>query len=141
MRSAGTTWLKVQSIQPSSSGGGGAVTLNSWQCNAHSSNLNIWNGGVGGWQQGDWIPFNGVNLSGKSRVNLNYASTGSGQYKVTVDSYSGTQICNIGFGSTGGWNNYSNASNGMSNNPGGSHNIWIIDNGSTPANIGTITIQ
>ena len=118
--------------------GGSGVTLNSWQCNNHSSNLNIWNGGIGGWNVGDWIEFNNVDLSGATYVNLNLASAQSGSYKIVTDSYNGTQIGTINFNSTGGWDTYTNQAcnlNGVS----GTHNLYVICTGGT-ANVGTITV-
>ena len=57
-----------------SGGSSGAITLNSWQCNSHSSGLNIWTGGVGNWTSGAYIEFNSVNLSGKTQINFNLAN-------------------------------------------------------------------
>ena len=132
------------SSSSSSSGGGGSsgsVSLNSWQAAQHSSDLNVWTGGVGGFKVGDWLQFNGVNLSGKKQINFNLASASSGSFKVVVDSYSGTQICSLSYGATGGWNTYNNQACTLSlGSISGSHNIWVIDT-SGSANLGTLTVQ
>lgn len=132
------------SSSSSSSGGGGSsgsITLNSWQAAQHSSSLTVWTGGVGGFKVGDWLQFNGVNLTGKKQINFNLASASSGSFKVVVDSYSGTQICSLNYSATGGWNTYNNQSCTLSlGGISGSHNIWIIDT-SGSANLGTLTVQ
>jgi endo-1,4-beta-xylanase len=122
-------------------GTGGSVTLNSWQANSRSSTLNVWTGGVGGWKVGDWIQFNGVNISGKTRLNFNLAAASSGSYKIVLDSYSGTQIGTLNFSATGGWNTYNNQSATLNlNGNSGNHNLIIIASAGA-ANLGTLTLQ
>jgi len=123
----------------SSGGGGGAITLNSWQCNSHSSGLNIWTGGVGNWTNGAWIEFNSVNLSGKTLINFNLATTGSGSYAIRVDGTGGTTIGTLNYSSTGGWNTYQNKSTSL-NGASGTHNLYIVDTNGA-ANTGTLTVQ
>ncbi|HVY24137.1 MAG TPA: glycoside hydrolase family 11 protein, partial [Steroidobacteraceae bacterium] len=135
------------SSSSSSSGGGGgggssgSVTLNSWQASQHSSDLTVWTGGVGGFKVGDWLQFNNVNMTGKTRMNFNLASTSSGSYKIVLDSYSGTQIGTLNYSSTGGWNNYNNQSCSLNlNGASGNHTLYVIDS-SGAANLGTLTVQ
>jgi len=117
------------------------VSLNSWQCNNHSSGLNIWTGGVGSWTVGAWIEFNSVNISGATNMNFNLASTQSGSYKIVLDNTSGTQIGTLNFNSTGSWSTYNNQSCSLNlNGNSGSHNIYIID-ASGAANLGTLTLN
>jgi endo-1,4-beta-xylanase len=122
----------------SSGGGSGQINLNSWQCNSHSSGLNIWTGGVGNWSSGAWIEFNGVNLNGETGINFNLATTGSGQFAIRIDGTNGTTIGTLGYGSTGGWNTYQNKSTSL-NGASGTHNLYIVDTGGA-ANVGTITV-
>lgn len=117
----------------------GTITLNSWQANQRSSNLTVWTGGVGGWRVGDWIEFSNVDLSGKTRLNFNFATSMSGSFKVVIDSYTGTQIGTFNYSSTGGWNTWKNQSIGISNVSGG-HKVMIICT-SGAANLGTLTLQ
>jgi endo-1,4-beta-xylanase len=126
-------------VSEGGSSGGGGTNLNSWQCNSHSSDLNIWTGGVGGWNVGDYIEFNNVNLSGHGQMNFNLASASNGSFKIVIDSYSGTQIGTLNYSSTGGWNNYNNQSCNL-NSVTGTHNLYIIC-ASGAANIGTLTLQ
>jgi peptidoglycan/xylan/chitin deacetylase (PgdA/CDA1 family) len=114
------------------------VTLNSWQCNNHSSDLNIWTGGVGGWNVGDYIEFNNVNLSGQTYMNFNLASASNGSFKIVTDSYSGTQIGTLNYNSTGSWDNYYNQACNL-NGASGTHNLYIIC-ASGAANVGTMTL-
>jgi peptidoglycan/xylan/chitin deacetylase (PgdA/CDA1 family) len=117
------------------------VSLNSWQCNNHSSGLNIWTGGVGSWTVGAWIEFNSVNISGATNMNFNLASTQSGSYKIVLDNTSGTQIGTLNFNSTGSWSTYNNQSCSLNlNGNSGNHNIYIID-ASGAANLGTLTLN
>lgn len=122
-------------------GSGGSVTLNSWQSSSHSSGLNVWTGGVGNWTTGAWIAFNGVNISGKTRLNFNLASTGSGSFQIRLDSTGGTQIGQLNYSSTGGWNTYNNQSATLNlNGQSGSHTLYIVDSAGA-ANVGTLTLQ
>lgn len=128
----------------SASGGGGStgsINLNSWQPSARSTNLTVWTGGIGGFKVGDWIQFDGVNISGKTQLNFNYASTASGSFKVVLDSYTGTQICTLNYASTGSWNTYNNqaCTLNLAGNS-GSHKLIVIDT-SGSANLGTLTLQ
>ncbi len=117
------------------------VSLNSWQCNNHSSGLNIWTGGVGSWTVGAWIEFNSVNISGATNMTFNLASTGSGSYKIVLDNTSGTQIGTLNYNSTGSWSTYNNQSCSLNlNGNSGSHNLYIID-ASGAANLGTLTLN
>jgi len=123
----------------SSGGGGGNITLNSWQANSNSGNLNIWNGGVGGWTVGAWIEFNSVNLSGKTLINFNLATAQSGSFAIRIDGSNGTTIGTLNYSSTGGWNTYQNKSTSLRSTS-GSHNLYIVDTGGA-ANVGTLTVQ
>ncbi len=119
----------------------GAITLNSWQANQRSSSLTVWTGGVGGWKVGDWLQFNNVNVTGKTRINFNLASAQSGSYKIVLGSYSGTQVGTLNFSSTGGWNNYQNVSTTLNlQGRTGNQTLYVIC-GSGAANVGTITLQ
>ncbi|HEY4787150.1 MAG TPA: glycoside hydrolase family 11 protein [Bacteroidales bacterium] len=136
--SSGSADVTVGGSSGGGTGGGtGQITLNSWQCNNHSSGLNIWNGGVGSWTNGAWIEFNSVNLSGKTGINLNLATTQSGQFAIKIDSNNGTQIGTLGYGSTGSWSTYQNKSTSISGS--GTHNLYIVCTGGA-ANVGTISI-
>ena len=119
-------------------GNTGGINLNSWQCNNRSSNLNAWTGAVGGWNVGDWIEFDNVNLTGATYLNFNLASAQSGSYKVVIDNYYGTQIGTLNFTSTGGWDTYTNQSCTLSS-VSGNHNVYIICTSGT-ANVGTLTV-
>ncbi|MFW5800528.1 MAG: glycoside hydrolase family 11 protein [Spirochaeta sp.] len=119
----------------------GAVNLNAWQPDGRSSSLNAWSGGIGGWQQGDWIRFDNVNVSGKSMINFNMGTTQSGTFRIVIGEYYGTEIGRLDFSPSGGWNNYNNQSTSLNlGGRTGSHSIYIINSGGA-ANLGTLTIQ
>lgn len=122
----------------SSGGGSGNITLNSWQCNSHSSGLNIWNGGVGNWTSGAWIEFNSIPLAGKTGINFNLATTISGSFAIRIDGTNGYTIGTLNYSSTGGWSNYQNKSTSIAQLS-ASHNIYIVDTGGA-ANTGTLTL-
>jgi endo-1,4-beta-xylanase len=122
-------------------GTGTAVTLNSWQATTHSSGLNVWTGGVGGWTPGAWIEFDNVNISGHAQLNFNLATTASGSFKVLLDSASGPQIGTLNYASTGSYNTYNNQACALSlNGATGAHKLYIVD-GSGAANLGALTLQ
>ena len=125
-------------VKEGGSPSGSGVTLNSWQCNNHSNDLNIWSGNVGNWQVGDYIEFDNVNLSGADYLNFNLASAQSGGFKVVTDSYNGKQIGTLNYTPSGGWNTYNNQACNLSG-ASGTHNLYIIcTNGA--ANVGTLTL-
>lgn len=146
-QSSGNSNITIGSSTSGGSTGGstggttGAITLNSWQANQRSSSLNVWTGGVGGWKVGDWIQFNNVNVTGKTLINLNLASTGSGSFKVVLGSYSGTQIGSVNYTSSGSWNTYKNVSSSLNlGGRTGNQTLYIICTSGT-ANLGSITLQ
>lgn len=117
------------------------VTLNSWQCNANSGGLIIWTGGVGGWDAGEWIQFNNVNLgSGYKTLLLNYATAMNGSFDIRLDSATGPTIGTINFGSTGNWNTYNNALCNLDPTRTGVHTLFVRCNFGA-ANIGTLIIS
>jgi peptidoglycan/xylan/chitin deacetylase (PgdA/CDA1 family) len=115
------------------------ATLNTWQCNNHSSGLNIWTGGVGSWTVGAYVEFNSVNLSGSTQATLGCASTQSGSFTLRLDSSSGTTIGTISYSSTGSWSTYQNFSCNLSG-ASGTHNLYLVD-ASGAANTATLTLS
>ena len=65
---------------------------------------------IGSLQPGDWVAYNGVNLSGMTSIDFRYASVRTGMLQVRLGSPTGTIIGTLGIASTGGWQTWTTSS-------------------------------
>lgn len=100
--------------------------LNAWQYNG-SSGITKWEGGVGGFDAGDWIRFDNVNLStGYNAFAVSYATTLSGSFEIRMDSPTGTLIGTVSYPSSGDWGTYKWNGTQLASKPSGKHHIYIV---------------
>nr|WP_049786640.1 family 16 glycosylhydrolase [Evansella cellulosilytica] len=98
-----------------------------------ASGVNSWDCGIGGFDPGNWIKFNNVDLStGYNAFAVSYASALSGSFDIRIGSPNGQIIGTVNYEPTGDWGTYQwSGTPSLDSTVHGVHDIYIVStNGS-----------
>lgn len=83
-----------------------SIEINAWEYD-DSKGVESWVGGVGSYNQNDWVSFKNINLPGAYKtVEVTLASPQAGEMDLHLESGFGNQIARIPYTATGGWGEY-----------------------------------